>query len=244
MKLKVNEIFTTFQGEGTSIGMPVTFLRLAVCNLHCVWCDTWYTWNFGKGDGVEKRFGSPTVKMADEVHEMDTVAVAKRLAKLQTKNLVISGGEPMLQQKNLMELFEFGGLRNHYLKHVEIETNGTIPLVPGFIDNISQINCSPKLENSGNSKVVRFKLDVLKQYLDTGKAWFKFVVTSEKDLDEVKEIVKEVEITPDRVILMPQGKTKDEQEVFQEKTAALAAKCGWRFTPRLHILLYGTKRGV
>lgn len=246
-KLKVNEIFTTFQGEGASMGRNVTFLRLSVCNLHCRWCDTWYTWNFGKGDGVEERFGSKTVKMADEVHEMSVQEVADKLRSLEPRRVVISGGEPMIQQKLLADLI-------YKLKcgedwEFEIETNGTIPIIPepgkhtvlGLLD---QINCSPKLASSGNPVQMRFKPKVLKEYLATNKAFFKFVIVETRDLEEVRMIVREVGIPPDRVYLMPQGKTKAEQEQFQGAVAALAQQEGFNFSPRLHILVYDSKRGV
>jgi len=191
MILKVNEIFFTFQGEGKNIGMPCTFLRLAMCNLHCVWCDTWYSWNFGKGDGIEKRHGSPTVKIEDELHELSTEKVLEKLIGHNTKNLVISGGEPMLQQKALSEMFRRACYDGYKFDSVEIETNGTIPLTACFDEWVTQINCSPKLENSGNLKVARYKPDVLKQLQATDKAWFKFVIDSEDDLKEVDNIVNE-----------------------------------------------------
>lgn len=241
MSLKVNEIFTTFQGEGTNIGMLCTFLRLAICNLHCVWCDTAYTWNFGKGDGVEERFGHKTVKMADEVHDMRPSDVAKKLMELKTKNLVISGGEPMLQQDELEDvLHEMDECMQR--PHVEIETNGTVPLKPGFGMYVSQINCSPKLENSGNPKALRYRPEVLKGYQATGKAWFKFVVSSDADLAEIEEIVSECGLT--KVMLMALGKTETEQRTQQELVAQYAQARGWHFTPRLHVLIYGNKRGV
>lgn len=242
MKLKINEIFRSFQGEGPSIGLPVTFLRLAVCNLHCVWCDTWYTWNFGKGDGIEERHGSKTVKMEDELHEREPAYIAGQLIGLGSNNLVISGGEPMLQQAALNEMFE--QLKDHgfFFNHVEVETNGTIALDPRFNGWIQQINCSPKLQNSGNVLKVRYQPEILKQLQATGKANFKFVVMSELDLLEIDKIVEECGLT--NVILMTQGKTKEEQLANQVKTAVLADMRGWRFSPRLHILMYDTKRGV
>lgn len=243
MMLKVNEIFPTFQGEGTNVGMPCTFLRLAICNLHCIWCDTAYTWNFGKGDGIEERFGSKTVKMQDEVHEMETAEVAKQLFNHETKNLVISGGEPMLQQAALSQMFkDYHAINGEYFSHIEIETNGTVPLSGDFIFSIDQINCSPKLENSGNPKATRYRPDVLRQYNETGKAWFKFVVASMADMVEIDGIVKECRLK--NVMLMALGKNKDQQEAWQGKVSDIARANGWHFSPRLHVLMYGNKRGV
>lgn len=237
----VNEIFTSFQGEGTSVGMPCTFLRLSVCNLHCKWCDTWYAWNFGKGDGIEERHGAKTVKMKDESHEQTIKQVGDKLIELKTKNLVITGGEPLLQQKELDELFIYLMAAGKLPEVIEIETNGTVALEPEIVPWITQINCSPKLENSGNDKTARYRPEVLKQYQKITRAFFKFVATNELDLLEIDGIIKECDLL--NVILMAEGKTKDEQEQNQQKIAHLARTRGWNFSPRLHILLYDTQRG-
>lgn len=254
MKLKTNEIFETIQGEGASIGRSVTFLRLSVCNLHCVWCDTYYTWNFGKGDG-EKRWGLPTVKMADEIKEMEVDEVVAKLRSLKPRRVVISGGEPMLQQKALCELMyklkrmdRPGGLHEDW--EFEIETNGTVPFDQQGYEGytmwslLDQINCSPKLESSGNAKEIRFRPDVLREYNSTMMAYFKFVVCKEEDLAEIAEIIEESGIHKDRVYLMPQGKTKAEQEAFQLQVQEYAQQKGYNFSPRLHVLLWDSKRGV
>lgn len=255
MKLKVNEIFETIQGEGASIGKAVTFLRLSVCNLHCSWCDTFYTWNFGKGDGKETRWGLPTVKMAKELKEMEIDDVVEKLRSLKPRRVVISGGEPMLQQKALAELIYKLRRMDKTIScwekwEFEMETNGTIPFDTeqhqGFSLSkmLDQINCSPKLESSGNERIVRYRPDVLNQYKNTGKAYFKFVVCSDKDLAEINHIVEVVRMEKNRVYLMPQGKTKEEQEAFQLQVQEYAQKHGYNFSPRLHVLLWGSKRGV
>lgn len=241
--IRVNEIFTTFQGEGASMGKPVTFLRLAMCNLQCRWCDTWYTWNFGEGDGIEERFGSKTVKRKDEMHLMNVEDVAKKLLELGTKNLVISGGEPMIQQEALIELFYIMRETWSYFPHIEVETNGTLPLVNDFDAWINQINCSPKLESSGNSFNARFKPDVIRSYVATEKAFFKFVVTNELDIEEILAMTT-IGVPKERIYLMPQGKTKAEQEAWQGRVAQIAQENGFHFSPRLHILLYDNKRAI
>lgn len=255
MKLKVNEIFETIQGEGASIGRAVTFLRLSVCNLHCFWCDTYYTWNFGKGDGIEKRWGMPTVKMADEIKEMEVDEVVEKLRALKPRRVVISGGEPMLQQHALVELIHTLLKMDEPVSswekwEFEMETNGTIdfsshPTLRYSLDGLlDQINCSPKLASSGNAKAIRWKPDVLRSYNVTGKAYFKFVVCKEEDLTEIAEIIEESGIHKDRVYLMPQGKTKAEQEAFQLQVQEYAQRHGYNFSPRLHVLLWDSKRGV
>lgn len=249
--LLVNEIFgPTIQGEGKAMGQTVKFLRTATCNLHCIWCDTWYTWNFGKGDGVEERFGSKTVKRDEELHKMSIPLVVELLNQIPCSRLVISGGEPLLQQEALFQIILQSTAADvpNPLTWIEVETNGTQllkkvdPRGYTLADYINQINCSPKLENSGNPKEARYKPDVLRQYQNTGKAVFKFVVQNDDDLEEIESIVSECGL--ETVYLMPQGKTKDEQILRSTQVAELAVKKGWNFSPRLHIDLWGSKRKV
>jgi 7-carboxy-7-deazaguanine synthase len=235
MKLRVNEIFTSFQGEGRNVGMPCTFLRLAFCNLHCTWCDTYFAWNWG--DGKEKKWNRPTVEMNKEVHDLETSEVAAQLEKLATQNLVITGGEPTLQQLALIELL--GKKRPARLKWIEMETNGTIPLSPALIELVDQFNCSPKLSHSDNSKL-RCAPNVLRAHQASGKTCFKFVIESRADLTEVKSIVEKNKLT--NVYLMPLGRTKADQNARMPEVAEIARENGWHVTPRLHILMYGDTR--
>src|SRR6185503_1731335 len=112
MDLKVSEIFASIQGEGPSAGAPSVFLRLAQCNLHCAWCDTKYTWDW------------TTYRFEDEVRTESVSAVAVRLRAHSEQRLVVTGGEPLLQEEALFELFRLLDERARYV--VEIETNGTI----------------------------------------------------------------------------------------------------------------------
>lgn len=226
--LKVNEIFgPTIQGEGPSQGKKVWFLRLSYCNLQCVWCDSKYTWDWKQYDRTK------------EVHEMDNDVILERLK--EANAVVISGGEPLLQQRNLLTLI--GGLvkRNCW---VEVETNGTILPDEVFLSLINQINCSPKLSNSGDSRKKRIKSDVLKVLASIDKVYFKFVVSCEQDIDEVWEYVNTYKIPRRRVYLMPLGKTPEELKLTTKIVRELSFQNGFVFSSRLHIELWGQKRGV
>lgn len=254
--LRVNEIFgPTFQGEGPSLGRRVGFLRLAGCNLQCRWCDTWYTWNFGAGDGVEERFGNKTVKMSDESHEMTLDEVAEKIRALGVDALVVSGGEPMLQQSALgLLLRQLRAMQA--VSWVEMETNGTLPFTELADDSgrtfflheeIDRIHCSPKLAHSGNGDRLRRHVDVLKHYDATGKAIFKFVVRPDQageDAREIRKYLAEACIDVKKAWLMPLGMTREELRKSSGATAQLAKEMGCNFTPRLHIELWGSKRGV
>lgn len=240
--LMVNEIFgKTIQGEGKSAGKEVLFLRLSGCNLACSWCDTPYTWNW-KGT----KFVHPDkFKREDEVRKY-TVEQVLSLLKLQdpkTKAVVISGGEPMLQQRELINLLRLLKKDKYW---VEVETNGTIAPLPEFVKLISQINCSPKLANSGPDNAVRRRENpaALKALVSSSKTSFKFVISQTQDITEIYELLNKYRMKPQSVYLMPEGRTKQEQLAHQDVVEEMARTHGFNFSPRLHVLQWDVKRAV
>jgi len=238
MKLKVNEIYGPVkQGEGKSSGLDVLFLRLSGCNLACSWCDTPYTWNW-----VGTKFVHPEkFDPMKEIVFMDTNEVKVELDKLNTKAVVISGGEPMLQQKPLLPLIQALKADNYW---VEIETNGTIAPEPEFLNLVDQINCSPKLSNSGpdNRLSMRERPEALTALADSPKVSFKFVVSSDKDMVEIDSLISRFSMK--EVYLMPEGKTRVEQLARQDKIKKLCEEKGFKFSPRLHVLENDSKRRI
>lgn len=234
--IKVNEIFgPTIQGEGKSAGRPVAFLRLAQCNLHCIWCDTPHTWNW-----VGTDFAHPEKYVeVDEVHEMAVEEIVKRLEETGMKALVISGGEPLLQQKQLLPLVTI-------LKHlgwwIEVETNGTVPPRMEFFDQVDQVNCSPKLANSLDPVKLRIRPQTLDKLSAIPKVNFKFVIQTESDLNEALELIKQHNFQ--EVRLMPECRTKEELEAKTELLQKLCDETGFIFCTRLSILQAGTERGI
>lgn len=212
------------QGEGRYIGVPAIFVRTGKCNLACSWCDTPYTWKKGEEDYRSLPW------------ETILKTVKNLIQKTKTQHLVITGGEPMLHQDCIRFLRE-------NLPHVfmEVETNGTIPsmLSDGTVDHFT---ISPKLHNSRNAwykKNLRTRGDVLK-----------FVIARPSDVDDVETFLKQderenaVSWKKQNIYLMPEGKTT---QAINEKAKWLTEICrkkGYRFTTRLHILLFGNKRGV
>lgn len=226
--MKVNEIFgPTIQGEGPSQGKQVMFVRLAFCNLACSWCDSKYTWDWKHHD------------RAKEVHEMDIDTILGKLHGCDS--VVISGGEPLLQQNGLIPLV--ASLRASS-RWVEIETNGTIVPRAEILAMVNQINCSPKLSNSGDSRAKRVNDKALKVLSSSEKVYFKFVISCEEDINEVIEYVQTYNIKSDHVYLMPLGKTPGELVLTTAMVRELAHKHGFVFSSRLHIELWGQKRGV
>ena len=223
------EIFHSLQGEGPSAGTPSVFLRLAICNLVCTWCDTKYTWDWRHYD------------YRSEVMELPPEQIAETILSYGCHHLVITGGEPLIQQEALAPLVR--SLKERGFSF-EVETNGTIVPHISLRRDIDQWNVSPKLENSGNAPHRREIPGSLQAFSLLPNAYFKFVVVDGSDLEEVRTLARKYKLPGERIILMPEGRTR---AALQERSRWLSRVCveeGFRFTPRLHILLWGDKRGA
>lgn len=225
--MRVNEIFYSVQGEGTGIGKPSVFLRLSGCNLNCVWCDSQY-----HKEGTEMT--------TDKVYNTIT-------AGWDVTNIVITGGEPLLQMKDVTSLAD---RLVAFEKYIEIETNGTIEPSDRLFElgttgtGALQFNVSPKLGSSGMKKFLN--KEVLQKYNSRHvNSFFKFVIADDKDYNETLALITELSLLPNKIIFMPEGVS---EERIMERTRWLIEKLkadglDYRIIPRLHILLYGNQRG-
>ena len=208
--MQVTEIFYSLQGEGLFLGIPAVFLRLSGCNLRCKWCDTKYAWN------------------PKNAKQMEVTEIAKVIKKYPAKHLVITGGEPLLQQQEILSLIK--KLKNYY---IEIETNGTIKSTLGNYVNL--YSCSPKLTHA---KTLNLPL----QKFPEEKTFYKFVIASPSDIEEVKNFIEKYKIKQSKVLLMPLGIKEKELKKRSKWLAELCKKEDLRFSPRLQITLWGTTR--
>ena len=231
------EIFASVQGEGPSMGMPVSFMRLSRCNLACVWCDTAYTWRF-EGDNRPHRDGQTYDRKANQV-TLDEEEVAARIMALGQNRLVITGGEPLLQAPALAKLLDLLPDIG-----VEIETNGTTKAPPRLDIRIDQFNVSPKLAHSGNPAELALIPERLDAYATDPRAWFKFVIAEPSDLDEVLALRERYRFRPDHVFLMPEGTDSETLRAREKWLAPLCVEHGFRMSDRLHIHLFGDTRGT
>ncbi len=240
------EIFYTLQGEGVSVGAPAVFVRLSLCNLHCVWCDTDHTWNFEGTPWKHEKDGAAGYakhRKEEVILEMDVRDVAKVVRGFGCRRVVLTGGEPLLQEGELVELMAC--LREDGAEwFFEMETNGTRSPGEVLVAGMGQFNVSPKLGNSGMAEGLRVKREALKALVGTGKAWFKFVVQGEEDVVEVLGLLEEVGLPRERVILMPEGRTVADLDEVAGWVAERCRDLGFRFSDRLHVRLWGDKRGV
>ena len=235
--MRINEIFgPTIQGEGKSLGKRVNFLRLAMCNLYCVWCDTPYTWNW-----IGSKFEHPLkYDPKTEIHEMTNEEIVNKIQSLgDVKAVVISGGEPLIQHKQLTSLVKELKRLGYW---IEVETNGTITPNQELVELVDQFNCSPKMENSGNAFKARLKPLVLDALVKNNKTNFKFVVSSEEDVQEILTYIKFFRMK--EIYLMPEGRTLEELKSHEALVRELCGKYGFHFTNREHIIQFGPRRGV
>ena len=228
--MRIAEIFYSIQGEGKLAGLPSVFVRTSGCNLRCVWCDTPYT------------------SWKPEGQEWDLEEIVAEVKKYSCRNVVLTGGEPLLA-KGVEELTRRLGASGH---HVTVETAATI-FKPVTCDLLSM---SPKLANStpwrrqggrfaGMHESRRLNLAVIRKFIRGYDYQLKFVVESRKDFSEIEAILERLGgIDRERVLIMPQGRTA---KSIGEKAVWIVDLCkagGFRYGPRLHIDLYGNRRGT
>jgi len=228
--MRIAEIFYSLQGEGRLLGMPSVFIRTSGCNLRCVWCDTPYT------------------SWRPEGSEWSIREIIREARKYPARHVVVTGGEPLLAP----EIEELTQELKRNGAHITIETAGTI-FKPVACDLIS---LSPKLANSTPWKKARgrfaamheerrLNLDVIGKQLAAYDYQLKFVVERRRDFTEIRDLLDQLDgVDRARVLVMAQGKTSVELRRKAKWIVALCKKHGYGFTPRLHIDLFGNRRGT
>jgi len=226
--VKVSEVFYSIQGEGKLIGVPSVFLRTSYCNLRCIWCDTPYT------------------SWTPENKDLSVDEAVEAITAYPCRHVVITGGEPFIQKRELTDLCSRLDAAGY---HITVETNGTVfaPI------RAHLISLSPKLGNSNPDPSSRFfRLHdskrwvpaVLRAFLDRYECQVKFVVVSPTDVEEIERLVAAVPIPREVVYLMPEGKTSSETHGRLSWLVDLCKATGFRLSPRLHVDIWGSQRGV
>jgi len=219
--MRISEVFVSVQGEGPSVGRPAVFLRLAGCNLSCSWCDTKYAWFRGEELGVDV--------VAERVLDL--------LRRFRGVNLlVVTGGEPLLQSEELVELLS--RLRRE-LPHleVEVETNGTVN-PREVLSYVDRLIVSPKLSNSGLPEGFRRVSEGVVEAIRThgDRVYVKVVIEGLEDAEEMLKVVEELGVSRDRVYLMPQASTLEELRRRLPAVVEIAVEYGFRVSDRLQLV--------
>lgn len=248
-KIAVSEYFYSLQGEGRTMGIPAIFLRLTGCNLMCggygvekdgvlrdgaTWvCDTIQVWMKG------------TTYSFDELLELlnQEIDFVKRLQN--GVHLVITGGEPLLQQERIVAFLEYLEQKYNCLPIVEIETNATIQPLADLDSRVQYWNTSPKLSNSGMPQKERIYPTVLKWYTQNPNTMSKFVIAQQADFEELeRDFIATNLVDPKQIVLMPSA---DSIEELLEKNKLIADLCiehQLRMCTRLHVEIWNQLTGV
>jgi len=218
--MQVAEVFYSIQGEGVTAGLPAVFVRLQGCSVGCSWCDTKYSWDPEAGSAV------------------DLDALVEEVSAYPCRRAVVTGGEP-LESPSFALLLKALGVQGFT---IEVETSGTVPPPPS-VDRSVQWNVSLKLAGSGVDEARRLKPDVIRAFL-ARDAWWKFVVTSDADVAEVLHLAERFALPRARILLQPEAVHRED---LLERSRWVVEACklhGFAFSPRLHVVLWGAKRGV
>jgi len=232
-RIPVTEIFYSIQGEGRHAGAPAVFIRLAYCNLGCVWCDTRFTWD-------SEKIEPSRLMTAEEIAAGVRESVAGSTCPDGPIHTVVTGGEPMLHQDRIPTMIR--ALRPAGFEYCEIETNGTIVPSAEMRDTVSWWNCSPKLANNGRPEEYNLVPEALRAIASTGRADFKFVVRAQNDVEEIERVFLPI-VPRESIMLMPEGVTRARQLELMPVVMAECLRTGFRFSPRMHILAWGNERG-
>lgn len=242
-RLPVAETFYSVQGEGRFSGVPAVFLRSSHCNLRCPgWgprdapqgYDTTEVWT-----KVWRRMSAQQI--SDYWRDQGWLGP---LSSPGSAHLVLTGGEPLLWQKALLELLEhLAGLA--ILPFVEVETNGTLVPTHPLDARVGQYNCSPKLMSAGNRHEKAVLPEVLNWFASNPRTVFKFVVQVPADLDEIqRDYVAPLQLNGDRVWLMPEAATRARLIEQSEWVVEACKERGFNFTSRLQLLVWDKATGV
>jgi 7-carboxy-7-deazaguanine synthase len=229
--MRIAEIFHSIQGEGLLAGVPSVFVRTSGCNLRCHWCDT------------------PYASWKPEGPEMSVAEILRKVSDWNCRHVVLTGGEPIIAP----ELPELTAALRKAGKHITIETAATVSPA-GIACDLASL--SPKLSNSTppperdpawakKHESTRLQPSIIADWIKNYEFQLKFVVSAEKDLAEIKNLLSHLPPVPlDRVLLMPEG---TDAKTLASRSPWLVEICkreGLRFCPRLHIELFGHARGT
>ena len=252
--MNVNEIFYSIQGEGQFTGCPSVFVRLNGCNLRCAFaggsiCDTPYT----------SHHPESSIPMSPQLVGDQIIEYIKGKGCPDMIHVVFTGGEPMLQQKEILETIDYLVEKDYY-PAVTIETNGTIAPDDKLLNRVYW-SLSPKLSTSACFEGTdvpkklqdlhnknRINIKVLAKYLESPDVQLKFVYSGPESVREIKSIIDKLEpiaaMEPEWIMLMPEGTTTEQINKSSKEAIEYCLKEGWRFCDRLHIRIWEDKRAV
>ena len=236
--LSDDKVFYTIEGEGEFVGKPSVFMRLSMCNLTCIGfasedspngCDSFVSWSIKNKMTFEEIF----VMMEDNhyIEQLRHKAILK-----------LTGGEPLIQQKQLLKFVEAFMQRYHFMPVIDFETNATIVPDAAWVSKyLATFTTSPKLTTNGDPEAKTYVPHVLQWHV-LHKSGFKFVVTSDKDIEEIwRKYVQDdqnINVPLHRIWFMPCCGSRQEHTTNAAAVAEYAKSMHVNFSPRLQLVIW------
>jgi 7-carboxy-7-deazaguanine synthase len=231
-------IFYTLEGEGEYIGQPSVFMRMSMCNLTCVGfasedspngCDSFISWSVKNKKSFNEIF--ELMETGNHVTHLREGAIWK-----------LTGGEPMIQQKQLLKFVEAFRDRYNFTPRIDFETNATLMPDERWVTEFNAtFTTSPKLTTNGDPEEKTYKPEVLKWHKEHNSG-FKFVISKSEDIEEIwRKYIKDKEninVPLNRVWFMPCCGSREEHIEKAPAVAEYAKAMHVNFSPRLHLLLW------
>lgn len=243
--LSDDKVFYTIEGEGEFIGQPSVFMRMAMCNLTCIGfaspdspngCDSYVSWT------VKNK-----MTFAEIFQLMEDNGYIKHLQNRAI--LKLTGGEPIIQQKQLLKFIQAFQEKYNFIPRIDFETNATIEPDVRWLhpnDAIGGIygatfTTSPKLRSNGDPENITYKPEILRWHVQN-KSGFKFVINSDRDIEEIWEKYVDdkegINIPLNRIWFMPCCGSREEHVENAPAVAEYAKAMDVNFSPRLQLIIW------
>jgi 7-carboxy-7-deazaguanine synthase len=215
----------TLHAQGASAGRRCSLIQMGGCNLACTWCDSAFTWDSSRFD------------LSRELAYWPVTEVAAQALACRPAVIVISGGEPLLQQGSPAWLMLLEALAGN---EIGVETNGTIAPNEETLRRVSWVTVSPKLAHSGDPAWARINNDVLLEWGRLAQQYdidFSFVVRDVSDVATIGTLVTIHGLPASRVWVIPEGTTSVTVLNRMREVSDAALSAGFNLSPRITALV-------
>ena len=247
-KISIVEHFYSIQGEGPLSGVPSVFIRFGGCNLRCEGFKTEYSLNKIKKIGCDSYYAvdqgfSENWREINRVEDILEIIFSYPVGRF--KDIVITGGEPLIYAENRIFLEMLSYLKKHNFR-ITIETNGTIYLKDRDEFKDIKYSIALKLSNSGEEFNKRFNIYSIHSIINKSKdCYFKFTLDNSAILKGTTfEVIKISKFFPDvPIYCMPVGATREEIDLNSQAVVKLCLNQGFIYSDRLQVRIWNGKKG-